>query len=315
MKKVLSAILTVTILLGCFVFSVSAEETPSITENLVVAYDFEGDDATIRLADKAIAGSVKDDLSISGTVIIDGGVAYVASTKGSELKFMGSEDLRSLTGYTVYVKLKAMGEYGANWTNPIMSNGLFRMIINGKTNGAFTLQARANASHATQHPIPVGLSFKENEWFYAAYTAYIDNGKLKTATYHSNDGITYVQATNNYNFTNAEMGVTNFTVLGAKQDGSIEMAFDDVMFFDRALNANEIKTLSSIKLTDSAEPEDTIPTDTGNEDSTIDTTCASDTEVEVENESGCGSALGFGCAIMVVTAFGIAYCTKKRKND
>ncbi len=352
MKKIIATILTLILATTCLFSAtiVTSAADTAIPEGLVVAFDFEGDDAATQLADKANAGNVKDDLTISGLVVIDNGEAFVAPTKGAELKFMGSDDLRSLTGYTIYVKLKATGEYGANWTNPIMSNGLFRMIINGKADGAFTLQGRANASHATQHPIPEALSFKEGEWFYAAYTASIEDGKLKVATYYSMDGVAYVQATAEHNVTYANMNVTNFTVLGGKQDGSIEMTFDEVMFFNRALSADEVKTLSSIELTAPAvdtEPADTTPADTTPvetqpvETQPVDTTPVETTPVEttpvettpvdtadtqapdasesiddtdVTEKKGCGGTVGMGTAVLAIFSLGVAACAKKKED-
>lgn len=250
MKKTVSVVLVLLfVLIGSYSLALplTAEE-PVIPNGLVVAFDFEGDNFDVQLADKAPEGTVRDNLSVAGSVHIRDGLAMVNSAAGSQLKFNTTADLQGLKGYTVYVKMKAAGEYGEKWVNPVQANGLFRMIINGKTDSGFSLQARAKADFATQHPIPESGGLKDGEWFYVAYTAYLEDGKLKTATYYSKNGTAYVTAEKEYEVSYTSMGVSNFTLIGQKQDGSIEMTFDDVLFFNRALRADEIQTLSGLKL-------------------------------------------------------------------
>lgn len=348
MKKSISVILTLALLVfGALSLSVSASEPApesTIPSGLVVAFDFEGDSDKIQLADKATEGDVKDNLSIAGSVTVSNGVAVVSSSAGSQLKFNGTDDLKDLTGYTVYTKMKATGNYGSNWNNVVNAPGLIKFIITGKSGDNFNIVNRVKQASTTPNPIPESGGLKDGEWLYLAYTASIEDGKLKAATYYSADGETYVSADAEYDVTYTAMSVTNATVIGQKQDGTIEMSFDDLMIFNRALTADEVKTLASVTLPEpeieteestpqSAEtpstpaatqttPKTETPTTTKAPEKTAEptTTAAPDTtSAESGKAKGCKSALEAEAALILVAtlclaAFAVAGSRRKKEN-
>ena len=350
MKKSISTILTLALLVFCvFPFSVfAAESTPEATipSGLVIAFDFNGDSNKIQLADKAPEGTVKDDLSIQGTVTVSNGVAVVSSAAGSQLKFNGTDDLKDLTGYTVYTKMKATGNYGSNWNNVVNAPGLIKFIITGKSGDNFNIVNRVKQASTTPNPIPESGGLKDGEWLYLVYTASIEGGKLKAATYYSADGITYISATEEYDVTYTSMSVTNATVIGQKQDGTIEMSFDDLMIFNRALTEDEVKTLASITLPEpevetepiTTEPIVTTSTPTTQitprteapttatkapETTAAPTTTVADSDTTTSGESGkakgCKSALEAEAALILVAtlclaAFAVAGSRRKKEN-
>lgn len=254
MKKILSAILTVTTLLGCFVFSVSAEgETPSITENLVVAYDFEGNTKDYQLSDKAPAGNVNDDLTIANEVTIKDGVATVGSDQTSRLYAANTADLKGMSGYTVYVKVKASGTYNGSVSDFINMPGLFRGFINAagyKIGGTHA----TNWSYGYTAPKLYTFTDGDDDWFYVAYTAHVDteNQKLVLYTYCSNDGSQYTSSEiKEIAFTDGTVGISDVasaTINLAFSTQGITYSLDDVMIFNKALSDTEVQQISSIKL-------------------------------------------------------------------
>ena len=227
-------------------------ESDALLSNLVVAYDFEGASRERQLSDKAPAGSVRDDLTIKGTVAIQNGVATVAADSGSKLEAENSEDFQNFTGYTVYLKVKATGEYGGNYNHPIRMTGLFRAFVNGKSGNVYSIGAQAKADKKMSHSVPGTNKMQEDQWFYLAYTAQIqpESGKIDLVTYYSYNGIDYAVASTSPSCNVDVLSMTATLLLGDKQDGSIVFSYDDVMLFNRALTETEIKSLSTLRISE-----------------------------------------------------------------
>ncbi len=243
MKKFLSAILTVTILLGCFVFSVSAEgETSSITDNLVVAYDFEGNTQTYQLSDKATAGTVDNALAVKGTVTIKDGFATVAPNKASYLSLTGGADTANMGEYTIYMKVKFAGTYGSNWVNIFDGGKALKFIVNSDN----SMQIRMNSEYAKRQDI---ANVVQDQWTYYAITVKLDGTKMYLNRYESADGVSFgTPVASNWNFTTTELSLSDVS-LGACVDDydTMSVSYDDIMIFNKALSADEVKEISTIK--------------------------------------------------------------------
>ena len=149
MKKLLTICLILTTLLASFSLVPTAEDAPAadpLAENLIIHYDFEGDDIETQLKDKATGGSSSDDLAYNGSadnrandISISNGVLHYKGTAGMIADFRGEDgtttgaDLPNATTneFTFYMSFKVYGD-GA-------SKGGFRDLFNvytlSSTNG------------------------------------------------------------------------------------------------------------------------------------------------------------------------------------
>ena len=356
MKKIIAAIITLILAAACL-FSVtgiaSAADT-AIPDGLVMAYDFEGDES-IAFKDKATGGSAADDLTtytenLAGLdkvpdYTIENGVLKV----GKLTKFRSpakSADFQNITAYTVYMKLKVSGDYAGDWISLLTVNQITRLYISGEADGSYTLMVRDGFSDAAAYGLSEGVSFKKDQWFYLAYTLEIGADGATAKHYISTDGVNYSVVSKSIN-KNSALNQTSLTEFGwNKKSDNLETSYDDIFVFNRALNANEIKTLANVDLpapevdttpadttpadttpadTTPADttPKDTTPADTTPKDTTLANTANADTaaadstpsDTEAEKEGGCGAVLGIGSATVAVAAFGIAAFAKKRKDD
>ena len=114
MKKLLSLALALMFVVMAFAtVSVSAEEAAPVVDpldaNLIIHYDFEGEDILEAMKDKAPAGSVKDDLSpIAGKInfsglnvdIENGTITNTSAAAG--VRAVPSDDTRKVTGASTW---------------------------------------------------------------------------------------------------------------------------------------------------------------------------------------------------------------------
>ena len=140
MKKLLTICLILTTLLASFSLVPTAEDAPAadpLAENLIIHYDFEGDDIETQLKDKATGGSSSDDLAYNGSVdnrandiSISNGVMHYKGTAGMIADFRGEDgtttgaDLPNATTneFTFYLSFKVYGDG--------QSKGGFRDLFN-----------------------------------------------------------------------------------------------------------------------------------------------------------------------------------------
>ena len=350
MKKIISAILTLILATTCLFSAtvVTSAADTAIPDGLVMAYDFEGDES-IAFKDKATGGVAVDDLTtytenLAGLdkiadYTIENGVLNV----GKLTKFRSpakSADFQNITAYTVYLKIKVTGDYAGDWISLMTINQLFRVYISAESDGAYTVQVRDGMTAAAEQKPINGIGFKKDQWLHLAYTLEIGSNGATANHYISTDGTNYQVESRSVDL-KAALNQTSLTEFGwNKKSDTIHTSYDDIFVFNRALSANEIKTLASVDLpAPVVEPEDTTPADTTPADTTPKDTTPADTtpkdttpkdttpaattpaattptsDTEAEKEDGCGAALGFGSAIVAVSALGIAVCAKKRKDD
>jgi len=131
-----------------------------------------------------------NNLSASGTgvVTVENGVATVPNTATpATLKTTTITDLKELSGYTVYMKVKANGSYSGSWVNLINISGFFRTYISAKKDSAYTLAAtqKGNANYA--YTYPTELTFTEDQWIYMAYTLDFDGTTGKMTAHRVSD--------------------------------------------------------------------------------------------------------------------------------
>ena len=258
MKRMLAVMLVLTMLCGCFVLPTSAagETTPAdLKSSLIVAYDFEGNTTDFQYMDKSMDFSTAENnaannLSASGTgvVTVENGVATVPNTATpATLKTTTITDLKELSGYTVYMKVKANGSYSGSWVNLINISGFFRTYISAKKDSAYTLAAtqKGNANYA--YTYPTERTFTEDQWIYMAYTLDFDGttGKMTATAYLSADGVTYASASKDMTDTSiTSLSCSNNITIGGASN-AINVSYDDVMIFNRALNATEVASIDS----------------------------------------------------------------------
>ena len=233
------------------VFSAAAEEASTIpSDALVVAYDFEGTSLAVQLRDKAPAGTVADDLQIKGNVTVENGVATAGAAQNDDYLFASkSGDLMNLTEYTVYVKLQASGAYPGDWADFINIPGVMRAFINGQGESGYTVQARhrGSAGHAWTNG---SFAFPENSYRWVAYTARLDADSQTVAliSYYSEDGVRFVSSAKDRAETAASFSSTSNLNLAMSTQNGISYAFDDVMIFNRALDAEEVAALPGFRI-------------------------------------------------------------------
>ena len=246
-------------LCGCFVLPTSAAgetTTPADLKNsLIVAYDFEGNTTEFQYMDKSVnistaENNVANNLSAkgTGTVSVENGVATVPNTATTAtLTTATITDLTGLSGYTVYMKVKATGSYSGSWVNLINISGFFRTYISAKKDSAYTLVATQKGNSNYAYTYPTELTFTEDQWIYMAYTLDFDGttGKMTATAYLSADGVTYASASKDMTDTSiTSLSCSNNITIGGSSN-AINVSYDDVMIFNRALNATEVASIDS----------------------------------------------------------------------
>ena len=232
------------------------EPTPDFLDSLILAYDFEGDTPSVQLQDKATAGQVRDDLKIIGSVTIADGIATTGSAHATDcLQAAGTADLQGLTGYTVYVKLKATGAYPDNWADFVNIPGVMRAFIDGKNGSNYSLQARHKGSFDFTYQHPEQYTVTEDSFFYVAYTARLEGGRIYEAAYVSHDGKDYLVGTMEKETSDSAFGASSTVNFGQNTQNGIRYSFDDILIFNRALTSDEIGQLSAARLEARQEPE------------------------------------------------------------
>ncbi len=242
---------------------ISSLKLKTISNNMVAAYDFNGIYRDEQFADKAAAGSVKDDLTPNGTVTINNGVATVAAKSDSYLSLKGSADTANLSEYTVAMKVKFSGTYGANWANVFDGGKALKFIVNGDN----SMQVRLNSEYGKRQDIS---DVAQDSWLYYVITVKLDGTKMYLNRYDSSDGVTYGSpVASSWDFTTKEVSFPNSLLGSCNDDDTIAISYDDIMIFDRALGAGEVAELSTIKISDDsiadsaiadAEKLDVVPT-------------------------------------------------------
>ena len=83
-KMTLICLIALALIAGLLPVSAAEQPAASLDENLIIHYDFEGDDIETQLSDKAPAGSSKDDITAykAEDVSIADGVAHLKGVDG-----------------------------------------------------------------------------------------------------------------------------------------------------------------------------------------------------------------------------------------
>ncbi len=266
-KNILFTILASVLCLTLLVPVSAAGDAPqqaSLTDGLVIAYDFEGDTDDIRLQDKAPHGSVKDDLTVSGSVFLRDGVAICGGTQNADYLFApkGTADLTSLKEYTVYTKvnLDFLGdESGTPEFLSIPGISSFNITAIDPSTATYSMRTRSyigvwqNCSTITGEGTQPKLT--EQGYLYIAFSAKFDSatGKVAMDSYYSTDGSNYFAFNNSHDagtsFPGWKTTGGNYSLhLGQYTQGKVQASFDDFFVFNRALSANEVAQLSTVTL-------------------------------------------------------------------
>ena len=252
MKKLLSILLALTMVMGTLVilpFTASAE---TADDYLVTHWDFAGE---TPFADKATNGNTVNNLTATGTVTVEDGVAtikassYLYAEDAKELMRTDEDDITNNTGdRTLYMVFKPAS---ATSTKVASQQSGFQLNYDGSSfGGATSLQSQGENwwcngyaySDATQW-VTIAVTYDRDTinktWAISSYYK-IGNGDWKVYNKPSN-ATTYYTGHERDN-TNQSNGL--YLGLGNGAKCSVDLLFDDVRIYDAALTADQIKGIT-----------------------------------------------------------------------
>ena len=252
----------------------------TINDNLVIFWDFEGENA---LEDKATFGEAQDNLTVNGDgVTVTDGVAYIPKTTGACLTANRSNDMLNVESMTIYAKLKYTGEYGGSFADAFAYDGLFRFQARGYSASKGATQFGSILLGASA--LVPGLYVPADSWFYVAITMEADfsnvpenvNGEADvegvdaTASlviHYSTDGTTWTKLGMNPDLTDGKINQNSAnekselygllfnlkasnralylgkTCGSGQPDRGLDFYFDDFRIYNKALTASEVKQI------------------------------------------------------------------------
>lgn len=372
MKKIVSVLLCAALLAGIAVstFADAADDAPAanLDENLIVHYDFNGETQEERLADKAPAGTSKENLTLHFTDDPTTGEALsyvrdgVAHIDHSILNYMnvtfdrenniGNDvlDCAQTGEMTIFTSVRVSGSPQA-WATFLDFENVTRMIIKGsKDNKAIFSTLGIRGTTTMNNNANVDFSMKNADIYHDVDTVYIavtyqydkETKKLVGAVYLSFDyGASYTET--NALFENVEefMSLCGHICFGKtfagnqykKTDHGSSYDFYDFRIYNRALSADEVKT---IRTGDEPKEEPTTPADTDPETPTPEVPTTTTETPTTTNEpatdpipgseetttgasgtgdkTGCSSVVSVGGLSLILTALLGAGVIKKRKD-
>lgn len=228
-----------------------------INDSLVCWWNFEGETLEERLADKASAGSSKDNLEVltdeSGSgVVFNNGIVYIDHAEGNILQLVDvTEDTRDFSQVTIYMHFKPTGI--ATQTSDVFYNKeTVRTFVNdGCTDGLMSFTTRINNSAAKKAVFSpeASRSGDSNGWFYMAITVSY-NSTAKTAevvNYLSTDGQNYVKQSTTVVDVDPMERVNPIYIgkTGSTYDRGISVYYNDIRIYNCVLTEQEVATIAS----------------------------------------------------------------------
>ena len=281
MKKLLSILLTLTMVMGALVvvpFTASAE---TLDDHLITHWNFAGDDPW---ADKATNGNNPDTMIPYGGSYASNGTAYIpeyTSQNGANSYIFAdnSNDLmRTTEDRTIYVKFKSSkGDFAndgkdSNWVEIAGQNGAIRVGIAHNDNKLF-VSTNVTSTGENWAQTAGMTTFTADTWTTVAisYDKDISTGKIKILTCFKTDGgdwitgsvtqtdttQTWVQDDLNTDVLYSLIFGRRYTSLGSPWSGNL--TYDDIRIYDKALTADEVKSIVVSDEDPSSEPE--VPVD------------------------------------------------------
>lgn len=256
MKKLLSILLTLTMVMGALVvvpFTASAE---SLDDHLITHWDFAGENP---LADKAINGNSKDNLTQSGDYGFSyaGGVAYFYRDEGGNIgsKLGGSyralycsdsaDLLRTKEDRTIYIKFRvSSGIEAIDVVNQYDAIYLKKDKNGTKYSGSTTSADIGTNWWCMNYP------FKDGEWTTIAvsYDKNNDNNSFKITTAFMTETQDWLSFTRNSekDQTWDSDGDSNFYIgdTTSKSGKWGDLQIEDIRIYDKAMTVDEMKSIS-----------------------------------------------------------------------
>ena len=252
MKKLLSILLTLTMVMGALIivpFTASAE---SPDDYLVTHWDFAGE---TPFADKATNSQAVNNLKATGTVTVENGVAtikagsYLYAEDAKELMRTDEDDITNNTGdRTLYMVFKPAS---ATSTRIASQQSGFQLNYDGSSfGGATSLQSQSENwwcngyaySDATQW-VTIAVTYDRDTvaktWAISSYYK-IGNGDWKV--YNRPSSATTYYTGHERDNTNQSNGF--YLGLGNGAKCSVDLLFEDVRIYDAALTADQIKNIT-----------------------------------------------------------------------
>ena len=250
------------LLLSVFCAGGFPAKAASLNDALICWWNFEGATLEEQMADKALAGKSKDDLTVvaddtGSGVVVNNGIVFIKNTVNNILKIDEiTEDTKDFSSKTIFLHFKPTGS--SNLATVFFYNKeSVRIFVNsGSTDGLMTFRVWLNnsSSKAANFPADASRTGDENGWFYIAVTlSYNKNAQtVDVVNYISTDGKNYLsQSTTVANVDTMERSSALYISKSAR---TMTAAWPFILrcFYDRVLTEDEIKSITSPPVTTSA---------------------------------------------------------------
>ena len=272
--KFFAFVLSLLFCLSAAAVGVSAENhteitpTSGINDYLVAHWDFEGEDESVQLSDKApltASGNKHADTLIAyrsspDALMIKDGVAFIKPDAGTYLWLNNTEfsgfDGRVIENSTIYTKFRFTGE-NTGFAYVMQINGIFRLFRHG--NGDLQLQFYGD-SIGTAKTVTGLKAVEPNTDIYFAFTTGKYNAENKTLPCSLNlsaDGKTYAavqmevavsewKAGNGRSIAARDGNGLYIGNYNGRSDTGLDFAFDDIRFYNKALTTDEISQIARL---------------------------------------------------------------------
>ncbi len=275
MKKTVSLVLSILMILGMIVIPTAAEKTAleQLDENLIIHYDFEGSTFGLKYGDKSTGGSSADSINkYDANTTVENGVAHVTGTNGIRSEFVTTDATATTLGadfiknneeaFTFYLNYRVVGDGKTSggmrdcfrisvsskdhllrfYTGNCNTDGTktYSLMVNGKNVGTV-----GNIPYDSEGFVRVAISMQRST------TTETDETWNFTVYLSTDGGVSYTAPILNQSATVAKgffKTATQFSFGNRNGSGSTEYYFDDIRVYNQALNGDQLKLIpNSIK--------------------------------------------------------------------
>lgn len=267
-KMTLICLIALALIAGLLPVSAAEQPAASLDENLIIHYDFEGDDIETQLSDKAPAGSSKDDITAykAEDVSIADGVAHLKGVDGLVAEF----DKADANGNAANTDLPSndSGEFTFYYSFKLYGDGLtmggfrdfFRVSETGSSHLLRFYSGNCNTANKTKDyfftsgalaaQVVATLPYEGGDWVHFAITMQYDETAKEWdyMCYLSIDGgHTYLTVMEASCADNAEdyMSTATMISLGNRNvKGATEFDIDDVRVYNKVLTDDDLVAIN-----------------------------------------------------------------------